>query len=178
MSIFALNLITGLGLGLAIDYSLFMVSRFREELPKRGPGDGAAATMATAGRTVLFSSLTVAAALASLLVFPQRFLYSMGVGGSSGAARGAVALIVLPAILGALGERVNALRPKLPEARAERRRGRRERVLVPALALVMRRPTADRHGGRPLLIVLGIPFLRIEFTAVDARCCRATRAPA
>ena len=82
MSIFALNLITGLGLGLAIDYSLFMVSRFREEL-ERGLDTAAAlrATMATAGRTVLFSSITVAAALAALLVFPLRFLYSMGVGG-------------------------------------------------------------------------------------------------
>ena len=93
MSIFALNLITGLGLGLAIDYSLFVVSRFREEL-ERGLDTGAAlrATMATAGRTVLFSSVTVAAALASLLVFPLRFLYSMGVGGlvvrADGRARG------------------------------------------------------------------------------------------
>ena len=78
MSIFALNLITGLGLGLAIDYSLFMVSRFREEL-ERGLDTAAALrrTMATAGRTVLFSSITVAAALASLLVFPLRFLYSV-----------------------------------------------------------------------------------------------------
>ena len=82
MSIFALNLVTGLGLGLAIDYSLFMVSRFREELgAARHRRDALRATMTTAGRTVLFRSLTVAAALASLLVFPQRFLYSMGVGG-------------------------------------------------------------------------------------------------
>ena len=93
MSIYALNLITGLGLGLAIDYSLFVVSRFREEL-ERGLDTGAAlrATMTTAGRTVLFSSVTVAAALASLLVFPLRFLYSMGVGGlvvrADGRARG------------------------------------------------------------------------------------------
>ena len=84
ISIFALNLTTGLGLGLAIDYSLFIVSRYREEIAKVGPGAGgdASATMTTAGRTVLFSSLTVAAALASLMVFPQRFLYSMGLGGS------------------------------------------------------------------------------------------------
>ena len=82
MSVFAINLITGLGLGLAIDYSLFMVSRFREELARVGPGPEAIRrTLATAGRTVLFSSLTVAAALGSLLLFPQRFLYSMGIGG-------------------------------------------------------------------------------------------------
>ena len=97
ISIFALNLVIGLGLGLAIDYSLFIVSRYREEMAKTGPGLGAMRrTMATAGRTVLFSSLTVAGAIASLLVFPQRFLYSMGVGGSLVALIAAgVALIVL-----------------------------------------------------------------------------------
>ncbi|HEY7456195.1 MAG TPA: MMPL family transporter, partial [Solirubrobacterales bacterium] len=83
ISIFALNLTTGLGLGLAIDHSLFIVSRYREEIAKHGPGLAAMRrVMATSGRTVLFSSLTVAAALASLIVFPQRFLYSMGFGGS------------------------------------------------------------------------------------------------
>ncbi len=83
ISIFALNLTTGLGLGLAIDYSLFIVSRYREEIAKDGPGLAAMRrVLATAGRTVFFSSLTVAAALASLLVFPQRFLYSMGLGGA------------------------------------------------------------------------------------------------
>ena len=91
ISIFALNLTTGLGLGLAIDYSLFIVSRYREELARRGVDSTGAggrterwealrATMRTAGRTVMFSSITVAAALASLIVFPQRFLYSMGIG--------------------------------------------------------------------------------------------------
>ena len=83
VSIFALNLVTGLGLGLAIDYSLFIVSRYREEIAKTGAGLPALKrTLATAGRTVLFSSITVAGALASLLVFPQRFLYSMGIGGA------------------------------------------------------------------------------------------------
>ncbi len=95
ISIFALNLTTGLGLGLAIDYSLFIVSRYREELARRGVDNAHAEasrtqrwealrmTLRTAGRTVLFSSLTVAAALASLTVFPQRFLYSMGIGGAA-----------------------------------------------------------------------------------------------
>src|SRR3954454_16489816 len=111
ISIFALNLTTGLGLGLAIDYSLFMVSRYREELARRGldstrPGgrterwEALRATMQTAGRTVLFSSLTVAAALASLIVFPQRFLYSMGIGGSLVALFAAgVALVIFPPVL-------------------------------------------------------------------------------
>ena len=82
MSVFAINLITGAGLGLAIDYSLFVVSRFREELAK-GADTAAAlrATLRTAGRTVAFSAVTVAAAMAALIVFDLRFLFSMGVGG-------------------------------------------------------------------------------------------------
>src|ERR671914_1584861 len=114
LSIYALNLVTGIGLGLAIDYSLFMVSRFREELADRA--DTATAivrTLQTAGRTVLFSALTVAAALASLLVFPLRFLYSMGLGGVLAALiAAAVSLVALPALLALLGSRVNALAPR------------------------------------------------------------------
>ena len=116
---FALNLVTGMGLGLSIDWSLLVVSRFREELAASREG-AVARTIASAGRTVVFSSLTVAAAMASLLVFPQRFLLSMGVGGVLvSLVGGAVALIVLPAVLALLGPRVNALAP-----RRWRRRGR------------------------------------------------------
>jgi uncharacterized membrane protein YdfJ with MMPL/SSD domain len=111
MSVFAINLITGAGLGLAIDYSLFVVSRFREELATGADrGDALRATMRTAGRTVLFSAVTVAAAMAALIVFHLRFLFSMGYGGvlvSLTAA--AVSLTLLPALLAALGPRVNAL---------------------------------------------------------------------
>ena len=121
LSVFALNLVTGLGLGLAIDYSLFVVSRFREEAAKDGAGRAALVrTMRTAGRTVLFSSMTVAAALASLLVFPQNFLYSMGIGGAMVAVvAAAIALVVLPAILALLGERVNTLAPRRLRRAAE-----------------------------------------------------------
>ena len=121
ISIFALNLTTGLGLGLAIDYSLFIVSRYREEIAKDGPGLAAMRrVLATAGRTVFFSSLTVAAALASLLVFPQRFLYSMGLGGSLVVLLAAlISLTVLPAVLTLLGSRVNALSPRFLRRRAE-----------------------------------------------------------
>ena len=113
LSVFAVNFVTGLGLGLAIDYSLFIVSRYREEAATRGFGpDALRRTLQTAGRTVLFSSLTVAAAIASLMIFPQRFLRSMGVGGTIVALiAAALALIVLPALLGVLGPRVNALAP-------------------------------------------------------------------
>ena len=91
--------------------------------------------MATAGRTVLFCSLTVAGALASLLVFPQRFLHSMGIGGSLVALiAAAIALLVLPAILALLGERVNSLSPGVPPAARRGRRPAGDRLLVPALA--------------------------------------------
>ena len=171
MSIYALNLITGLGLGLAIDYSLFMVSRFREEL-ERGLDTAAAlrATMTTAGRTVLFSSVTVAAALAALLVFPLRFLYSMGVGGLVCALAAAlVSLTLLPAILAALGPRVNALSPKRWQAALHREAsGERGGFWYRLSHAIMRRPVPVAVGASALLIALGLPFLGIKFTGVDA----------
>ena len=172
VSIFALNLTTGLGLGLAIDYSLFVVSRYREEIAKDGPGLAAMQrTLATAGRTVLFSSLTVAAALASLLVFPQRFLYSMGLGGAIVALlAAAVSLIVLPAVLALLGHRVNALAPRFLRRRAEAE-------TRPATAgfwyrlsrMVQRAPGRVAVMATVLMLTLGIPFYGIEFTSVDAQ---------
>jgi uncharacterized membrane protein YdfJ with MMPL/SSD domain len=171
VSIFALNLVTGLGLGLAIDYSLFMVSRYREEVARSGPGAEAMhRTMATAGRTILFSSLTVAASLASLMIFPQRFLYSMGLGGSLVALiAAALALIVLPAILALLGNRVNSLAPAFLQRRAERDARPAESGFWYRLSrFVMRRPGRVAAGSAALLIALGIPFLSIKFTSVDA----------
>ena len=112
LSVFALNLVTGLGFGLAIDYSLFIVSRWREEAAIHGHGPEAlAATMRSAGRTVFFSAVTVAASMGCLLVFPQQFLYSMGLGGVLVAlAAGLVALVPLPAFLYWLGPRIDSLR--------------------------------------------------------------------
>src|SRR3954467_257909 len=180
ISIFALNLTTGLGLGLAIDYSLFIVSRYREELARRGVDTVSAggrterwealrATMRTAGRTVLFSSLTVAAALASLIVFPQRFLYSMGIGGSLVALfAAAVALIILPAVLSILGPRVNALAPRFLQRRAERDATQAQQGFWYRLSrLVMRRPIPIATLSALLLIVLGLPFFGIKFNTVD-----------
>jgi uncharacterized membrane protein YdfJ with MMPL/SSD domain len=170
LSVFALNLVIGLGLGLAIDYSLFIVSRYREEIAKTGPGlDALRRTMATAGRTVLFSALTVAGAIASLLVFPQRFLYSMGIGGTLTALiAAAVALIVLPAILALLGARVNALAPASLRRRAEREAQPDEHGFWYRLSrLVMRVPGRIAIASAALLIALGLPFLGIQFTTVD-----------
>ncbi|MDQ3724737.1 MAG: MMPL family transporter [Actinomycetota bacterium] len=171
ISIFALNLTTALGLGLAIDYSLFIVSRYREEIAKSGPGLAAMRrVLATAGRTVFFSSLTVAAALASLLVFPQRFLYSMGLGGALVALFAAlISLTVLPAVLTLLGSRVNAGAPKFLQRRAEAdARPAHEGFWYRLSRFVMRRPAPIAIASALVLIVLGLPFLNIKFDTVDA----------
>jgi len=170
ISIFALNLTTALGLGLAIDYSLFIVSRYREEIAKDGPGLAAMRrVLATAGRTVFFSSLTVAAALASLLVFPQRFLYSMGLGGSLVALFAAtISLTVLPAVLTLLGTRVNAGAPKFLQRRAEAdARATQEGFWYRLSRFVMRRPLPIATLSAAFLILLGLPFLSIKFNTVD-----------
>src|SRR5689334_4965162 len=171
LSVFALNLVTGLGLGLAIDYSLFMISRYREETAKDGYGPEALRrTLASAGRTVLFSSLTVAAALASLLVFPQRFLYSMGVGGVVVALLSAsVALVVLSSTLALLGPRVNAWSPKwLRRAADSDARPTESGTWYRLSRFVMRRPAPIAVLSATFLIVLGLPFWHIKFTSVDA----------
>jgi uncharacterized membrane protein YdfJ with MMPL/SSD domain len=170
ISIFALNLTTALGLGLAIDYSLFIVSRYREEIAKSGPGlEAMRRVLATAGRTVFFSSLTVAAALASLLVFPQRFLYSMGLGGSLVALFAAlISLTVLPAVLTLLGTRVNAGAPKFLQRRAEAdARPAHEGFWYRLSRFVMRRPVPVATLSALFLIVLGLPFFGIKFNTVD-----------
>ena len=172
LSVFALNLTTGMGLGLAIDYSLFMVSRYREESAVDGFGLPALQrTLQTAGRTVLFSSITVAAAVASLTVFPQRFLYSMGISGAIVALLAAVlALTVLPALLAVLGPRVNALSPKRLRQAAERdARPARSGAWYRLAQFVTRRPARIAVVSAAALIALGIPFTQIKFISVDAR---------
>jgi uncharacterized membrane protein YdfJ with MMPL/SSD domain len=171
LSVFALNLVTGLGLGLAIDYSLFMVSRYREESAVLGFGVGALRrTLETSGRTILFSSLTVAAAIASLAIFPQRFLYSMGIAGAVVALiAAALALSVLPALLAVLGPRLNALAPKrLQRAQARDARAEAAGFWYRLSQFVMRRPGRIAALSAGALIALGIPFASIRFLPVNA----------
>ncbi|HYP41607.1 MAG TPA: MMPL family transporter [Chloroflexia bacterium] len=185
VSIFAINVITMLGLGLAIDYSLFMVSRFREELT-RHDGDVSAAlvkTMQTAGRTVVFSALTVAISLMSLMVFPQMFLQSMGLGGAAAVLVALLAtLTILPASLALLGHRVNSL--SIGSLLRLRRRGRPAPVVAAnpqsgfwyrISTLVMRRPGIVLALTAIPLLVAGLPFLRINLSIPDARSLPAGR---
>jgi RND superfamily putative drug exporter len=173
VSIFAINIITLIGLGMAIDYALFVVSRFREELSAGHDVVAATArTMATAGRTVMVSGLTVTLAMASLLIFPQVFLRSMALGGMAAVLVAMVAsLTVLPALLSVLGRRINALRIPLPwrrrahgvgEAAASGWWGRIARS-------VMRRPVRYVIGVVALLAVLAAPFMHIQFGGFDER---------
>jgi RND superfamily putative drug exporter len=171
LSVFALNLTTGLGLGLAIDYSLFMVSRHREEAVTSGFGlTTIRRTLQTAGRTILFSSLTVAVATASLAIFPQRFLYSMGIAGAVVALMASsLALIVLPALLSVLGPRINALAPKRLARAADREaRPAHAGAWYRLSRFVMRRPGPIAVASAVVLIGLGIPFTSIKFISVDA----------
>jgi putative drug exporter of the RND superfamily len=171
VSIYALNLTTALGLGLAIDYSLFIVSRYREELRAgREEADALVATMRTAGRTVLFSAATVAVSLLALLVFPLYFLRSFGYAGIAVVALAAVgALVVLPALLAVLGRRVDRFRLPIGRRRAaaagEPGTGFWHRVATG----VMRRPLPIALAVVAFLVLLGSPFLGVRFGLPDDR---------
>jgi RND superfamily putative drug exporter len=170
VSVFALNLTIGLGLGLAIDYSLFMISRYREEIARSGPGrEALLRTMQTAGRTVFFSAATVAASLASLLIFPQRFLYSMGLGGVLVSLLSmVVALVVLPAILTLLGGRVNALSPSFLRRREAKDSDPEFKGFWYRLSrFVMARPLPIATITILLLLIVATPALRMGFTQAD-----------
>ncbi|WP_327000973.1 MMPL family transporter [Dactylosporangium sp. NBC_01737] len=169
VSVFSVNVVTILGLGLAIDYGLFMVGRFREELA-RGAGveDAVARTMATAGRTVAISGVTVAVSLAGLLIFPMPFLRSMGLGGLSAVLVAMIAaLTVLPALLGVLGRNIDALsvRRRRPSTRRDPAAGFWYRLAHS----IMRRPVLYAVGVLAVLLLAGAPFLRVEFGGIDPR---------
>ena len=166
VSVFALNLVTGLGLGLGIDYSLLVVSRFREELASgREVGAAVARTVASAGRTVVFSGLTVALTLAAMLFFPQFFLRSFAYGGISVVAFAVIgAVIVLPAVLGLVGPRINSLRIRRSVDRPNR--GARWATLATA---IMRRPWPVAIGSIAVLMLLAWPALGAKFGQIDER---------
>jgi uncharacterized membrane protein YdfJ with MMPL/SSD domain len=180
LSIFAVNLVTGMGLGLGIDYSLFVLSRYREELALgRDPRAAVTRTLQTAGRTVLYSSLTVAGALASMLVFPLRFLYSMGIGGALVAlSAGAVSLIVLPAVLLALGPRIDALSPAwLQRSSARAARSETQGFWARLARGVLRRPGVVALSTGAALLLVALPSLHLAFTPADAHVLPTSAAP-
>ncbi|MGW3439070.1 MMPL family transporter [Streptomyces bacillaris] len=178
VSVFAMNLTTALGLGLAIDYALFIVRRFREELDAGADTRAAiGTTLRTAGRTVLFSALTVAVSLSAMLVFPQYFLRSFAYAGIAVVLlAAAAALVLLPAAFMLLGHRVNAL-----DLRRLLRRGRKGGSGTAAAAeesgtgwarfarLVMRRAPVFAVVTTVGLVLLGLPFLGVKFGTADDR---------
>jgi RND superfamily putative drug exporter len=169
LSVFALNLVIALGLGLAVDFSLLIVSRFREEFARQGNMEAALTTVRrTAGHTVLFSSITIAAAMATLAVFPERFVYSMGIAGAIVVlAAGAFSLLVLPSLLAVWGERILARTPSARHHDAVGQpptTGRWYRVAN----RVMRRPAAWATAAVVVLVLLATPFLHVSFTGGDA----------
>jgi RND superfamily putative drug exporter len=199
VSIYAINLTTALGLGLAVDYSLLMINRFREELNRmpadNDPGGDAVTravitTMRTAGRTIMFSSATVGAALAALLVFPVYFLRSFAYAGIGVVAIAMLAsLILLPALLATLGTRLahprhihlgRSSRSRTAPARAAidspavsgGSRGVREQESLfwrRIATAVMRRPVVIGGAVIAVLLVLGTPFLQVHFGTPDDR---------
>jgi uncharacterized membrane protein YdfJ with MMPL/SSD domain len=170
VSTYALNIVTGAGLGLGIDYSLLLVSRYREEIARSGAGaEALRQTLSTAGRTVAFSAVTVAAAIATLSVFPLGFLRSMGFAGAMvGPLAGLIALTVLPALFALLGTRVNAIAPHRWRLAAERTARGEHGAWYRLAHTLMRRPLPVAIASAALLVVLGLPFLDIRFTGIDA----------
>jgi putative drug exporter of the RND superfamily len=166
VSIFSINLTTALGLGLAIDYSLFVVSRFREEMHAgHDPYTAVVRTVERAGRTVVFSAVTVAVSLSALLIFPLYFLRSFAYAGVAVVLIGAVASVVsLPALLAVLGARVDAGRLFKREPHPERSGFWHHMAMW-----VMKRPIGVATVVIAFLVLLGLPFLSAVFGLPDDR---------
>jgi uncharacterized membrane protein YdfJ with MMPL/SSD domain len=176
VSVFSLNITTILGLGLGIDYGLFLVTRFREEL-RRQPTveDAVTRTVATAGRTVLVSGVTVGIVLASLMLFPETILRSIGYGGVATVIIDMIAaLTVLPALLAVLGPKVNSLRIRRSTGQpAAEETGGWYRLANS----VMRRPLLYAVPIAAVLLALGSPFLGVTWGGVDATALPSSAAP-
>src|SRR5215218_5316340 len=164
-SLFALNIATGLSLGLAVDYALLLVSRYREEIRRGGATREAhRRTVQTAGRTAAFSGLTVAAAMAALIFMPQRFLYSMAVAGASVAVLSALmAIFVVPSLLALLGPRIDALSIRRGPAVSDASDGWYRMARG-----VMRRPVAVALASSALLLAAAAPLLWTTLTGPSA----------
>lgn len=169
IDLFALQTVTGLGVGLAIDYSLFILARYRQEIAAGSGHEEAHLTvLQTAGKTVAFSSLTVAAALVALVAFPQPFLHSTGIAGALTALfAGGTALLVLPAMLTMLGGSVNRLAirgaPETPEGGGSGGFWRR----LPQL--VCRRPIPAVLAGTVTMLALSSQVIGVELVTPNAR---------
>ncbi|GGK51796.1 MMPL family transporter [Nocardia camponoti] len=181
VSIFALNMTTALGLALAIDYSLFIVSRYREELAAgRNPHDAVIRSVQTAGRTVVYSALVVALSLAALLVFPQYFFKSFAYAGIAVVAAATVAaVVVLPALLILVGDRINAWDLRVPLRKLFRVQPQRDKEPTETfwyrlVIAVMKRPIPVALATTALLLLLGSPFLHVAFGYPDDRSLPTT----
>ena len=164
VSQYALNIVTLIGLGVAIDYSLFIVSRFREELARGSEVESAVGiALATAGRAILFSGITVAIGLAGMLFYPGTFLVSLGVSGSLVVAAAVLyGLTFLPALLSILGPRAGAWRLPLP-------RGRGGGGVWHSIATtVMRRPVLVLVPTIALIAIAASPFTQLRLASADA----------
>lgn len=164
-SVFALNVATGLSLGLAVDYALLMISRYREEIERGGATREAhRRTVTTAGRTAVFSGMTVAAAMAALVFMPQRFLYSMAVAGASVAVLSSlIAILVVPSLLALLGTRIDALSIRRGAAVSDTSDG-----WYRLARGVMRRPVAVALTSSALLLAAAAPLLWTTLTGPSA----------
>ena len=176
VSVYSLNLATALGLGLGIDYGLFMVTRYREELARHADRATAiSVTVRTAGRTVLFSAITVLLSLSALLVFPLYFLRSFAYAGIAAVVLAAIgAVVVLPAALACLGARIDSLDLRRPVRRLLRLPAPRPASLDHGLwsriaVLVMRRPLPIATAVVLLLVLLAAPFTQVVFGLPDDR---------
>ncbi|MGW1885040.1 MMPL family transporter [Streptomyces sp. NPDC001970] len=174
VSVFSVNLTTALGLGLGIDYALLLVSRFREQLAAGDEvEDAVVTTVRTAGRTIVFSAATVAAALAALLVFPPFFLRSFAYAGIGVVVIAVLAaLLVVPPLLVLLGHRLN--KGRLPWAASARRP---DAPFWGRLAgAVMRRPALTALPVLAVLLVVASPLLGVGFGTPDERVLPETAA--
>ncbi|SEG93097.1 putative drug exporter of the RND superfamily [Actinacidiphila yanglinensis] len=172
VSVFAINITTALGLGLGIDYALLIVNRFREHLADGiSVPDALERTVRSAGRTIVFSSSTVAAAMAALLVFPQYFLRSFAYAGIGVVVIAATsAVVVIPALLAALGQKVNAGR--LPGSSTVRRS---DAPLWGRIATAaMRKPAFTALPALVILLALASPLLKVTFGSPDERVLPTT----